>query len=116
MTAVDDITKLSNMRDAARYILEFMLEETKDSLKNDRKLLLAVVKALETIGVAAKSVSADCQQRYPQIPWQGVVAMRNRLDVGYLGYDIDVVWSTVQEDLEPLLVAIEMALHSESQK
>jgi uncharacterized protein with HEPN domain len=116
MTAIDDVTKLSVMRDAIQYILKSMSEETKDSLKKDRKLQLSVVKDLESIGGAAKRVSVGCQQRYPQIPWQGMVEMWNRLSSPYLGIDIDVVWRTVQDDLEPLLVAIEVALHSEQKR
>ena len=76
-------------------------------------LQLAVVKALEIIGEAANNVSNDCQQRYPQIPWRGMVGMRNRLVDAYFGINLDVVWRTVREDLEPLLAHLEAVLLAE---
>ena len=113
MTASDDLTRLKHMRDAALEVLEFMSGQTRENLKNNRMLQLAVVKALEIIGSVSNNISHDCQQRYPQIPWRGMVGMRNRLVHVYFGIDLDVVWRTVQEDLDPLLVALEIALLAE---
>ena len=113
MTVRDNLTRLGHMRDAALQALKFMSEETRESLESNDMLQLAVVKALEIIGEAANNVSIDCQQRYPQIPWEEMVGMRNRLVHAYFGINLDVVWRTVREDLEPLLAALEVALLAE---
>ena len=91
MTANDDVTRLEHMRDAAQEILEFMEGETLDSFENNRLLQLAVVRLLEVIGEAANYVSVDCQRRHPELPWRGMIGMRNRLIHAYFGVDLNVI-------------------------
>ena len=45
-------------------------------------------------------------------PWQDIVAMRHRLIHGYFDIDLDIVWSTVTDDLPPLAEQLERALAS----
>jgi uncharacterized protein with HEPN domain len=59
MTAIDDLTRLHHMQDAASEALGFMSGKTRDDLANNRMLVLAVVKDLEIIGEAAGRISAD---------------------------------------------------------
>jgi uncharacterized protein with HEPN domain len=35
----------------------------------------------------------------PENPWRLIVATRNRLIHGYLGIDVDTVWSIVRDDV-----------------
>jgi len=42
-----------------------------------------------------------------------MIGMRNRLVHAYFGINLDVVWRTVREDLEPLLAELEVALSAE---
>jgi uncharacterized protein with HEPN domain len=49
---------------------------------------------------------------WPDIAWQDIVAMRHRLIHGYFDIDLDIVWSTVTEDLPPLAAQLERALGS----
>jgi uncharacterized protein with HEPN domain len=72
----------------------------------DRRTNLAVVRALEIIGEAARHIPAIIRRRHPQVAWQDMVAMRNKLIHGYFGVDLEVLWRTVQEDLPPLSDAI----------
>ncbi len=76
----------------------------------DRRTNLAVVRALEIIGEATHHIPAGTRRRYPQEPWQDMVAMRNKFIHGYLGVDLEVLWRTVQEDLPPLRDAIQQIL------
>ena len=103
MTAIDDLTRIRHMRDAAQEIIEFATESSRASLAANRMLQLAIVKDLEIIGEAANNVSAKSQEKYAYIPWRGMVGMRNRLVHAYFGIDLDVVWQTVQLEL-PLLI------------
>ena len=57
MTAIDDLTRLHHIQDAAREAIDFMSGKIKDDLANNRMLVLAVVKDLEIIGEAAGSIS-----------------------------------------------------------
>jgi Ribonuclease HepT-like len=48
--------------------------------------------------------------RHANIPWAQIIAMRNRLIHGYDIVDYDIVWSTVSEDLPPLIAELEKIL------
>ncbi|MCH7713034.1 MAG: DUF86 domain-containing protein [Chloroflexi bacterium] len=76
------------------------------TFRTDRRTNLAVVRALEIMGEAARHIPASVRRNYPQIPWQDIVDMRNKLVHEYFGVDLEVLWRTVQEDLPPLRDAI----------
>ncbi len=76
---------------------------------NEEKVL-AVVRALEVVGEAARQVPAAVRARYPEIPWRDAIGMRDKLIHGYFGVDMEVVWRAVHEDLPPLRDAIPRVL------
>lgn len=63
----------------------------------------ATLRDLEPIGEAATHVPDAVRQAHTEIPWRLVIATRNRLIQGYLGIDIDTLWSIVQDDVPNLL-------------
>lgn len=67
---------------------------------------LAVIRALEVIGEAAKHLPAPVQQDYPEVPWRNIVGMRDVLIHHYFGVDLEMVWKTVQQDLPRLRAAV----------
>lgn len=67
----------------------------------------ATVRNLELIGEAATHVPDEARMTAPDIPWRMIIATRNRLIHGYLGIDNDTLWSIIQDDIPPLIVALE---------
>jgi len=67
----------------------------------------AVVKRLENIGEAVKHLSKSTRNRHPEIPWERVGGMRDRLIHDYLEVDFKIVWGVTQRDLPPLKSAVE---------
>ena len=67
----------------------------------------ATVRNLELIGEAATHVPLDARLLAPDVPWRQVVATRNLLIHGYLGIDMDTLWSIVQTDIPHLLAALQ---------
>ncbi len=62
---------------------------------------------IEIIGEAASRVSPKGKDRFPDLPWDDIVGMRNRLIHGCFDVDLDQVWLTVTRDLPPLLARLE---------
>ena len=60
----------------------------------------------ESINQINKSTEGKLLQERPEIPWIDVIGIRNHIAHGYFDIDGEVVLSTIQEDLDPLLEAI----------
>ncbi len=106
----DDRIRLQHMLDAARDALAFAGGHSRSDLDGDRQLVLAVVKCVEIIGEAASQVSARGRSEAAGLPWAEMVAMRHHLVHAYYDVNLDVVWSTIKEDLPPLAEALERIL------
>lgn len=113
MTVHNDLSRLQHIRDASNEALQFIVNQTKDDLEDNRMLALSLVKELEIIGEAANNISKECQNRYPNIPWSDMIGMRNRLVHAYFGIDYDIVWQTVTESLPSLLKEIQSIIAQE---
>jgi uncharacterized protein with HEPN domain len=101
---------LRDMVQAAADAIVFTQGMDFSIFSGDRRTNLAVVRALEIIGEAARQVPTDVRRRYPQVPWQDMADMRNKLIHEYFGVDLEVVWRTVQEDLPQLVGAVQQIL------
>ena len=106
----DDKIRLTHMLSAAREARAFVRNETRASIEKDRKLILALVKAVEIIGEAASKTSMECQKDLTQIPWRNIIGMRNRLIHAYFDVNLDILWKTITEDLGPLISELENIL------
>jgi len=107
MSVSDDQIRVRHMLEAAREAKIFVQGKKREDLDDDRLLVLGVIKAVEIIGEAASKVSKEYQAAHAQIPWSAIIAMRNILIHVYFGIDLNEVWSTVQNDLPPLIVELE---------
>jgi uncharacterized protein with HEPN domain len=90
----------------AEVALEFIAGYTADTFRADRKTQYAVVRALTTIGEAAKKVLPADKDRSPGVPWRMITGMRDRLVHRYNDIRLDVVWTTASEDVPALLPQI----------
>ena len=109
----DDEIRLRHMLEAAREAASFAMGRARDDLETDRQLVLALVKDIEIIGEAAAQITEDTRSRTPSIPWQKIIAMRNRLVHAYFSINLDIVWQTVQQDLTTLIETLKRVVPQE---
>ncbi len=109
----EDEIRLRHMLAAATEALDFLADRTLGNLADDRKLALALVKEIEIIGEAAYQMADESLAELPDIPWPAVINMRHRLVHAYHDINLHNVFSTVQEDLPPLIEHLEKALKTE---
>jgi uncharacterized protein with HEPN domain len=101
---------MRHMLDYAREAVSFSAGRSRQDVDANRMLRHALTHLVEVIGEAARKVTPDGRARFPDIPWETIVATRNRIVHGYDSVDYDVVWRIVTEELPELIAALERAL------
>lgn len=91
---------LHDIVDAIDDIMQFTQGITFEQFQSDKKTVYAVVRCLEVIGEAVKKIPKAQKDKYPDIPWREIAGMRNKLIHEYFGVDVDVLWDTVQADID----------------
>jgi uncharacterized protein with HEPN domain len=103
------------MLDAARKAREFVTGCERKDLTEDGQLSFALRALIQIIGEAAKKVTVETQSQAPHIQWTAIAGMRNRVIHGYFDVNLEIVWTTVTQDLPSLVTALETLLESEDQ-
>ena len=98
------------MREAAASALEMAAGRTRSELDANMMLRMARTRCLEVLGEAASKVTPATRAELPSVPFWKIVSMRNRLIHAYFDVDLNIVWTTVAEDLPALLPALDSAL------
>ncbi len=62
----------------------------------------AVIRRFEIIGEAAYKISAEFKSKHPELEWQLMKDMRNKLAHEYFGISMSTLYSTIKSDL-PIL-------------
>jgi len=88
---------LEDIINAMNKALQFVEGISYDEFHKDSKTVFAVVRAIEIIGEAVKSIPKDVREEYPEVPWKGMAGMRDKVIHGYFGIDMKVVWDTVKK-------------------
>ena len=112
MSRDDPQVRLRHMLAYAREAVELMRNRRRADLDTDRALGLAILRCVEIVGEAASRIPVAIRGRYRKIPWQQLISMGNRLIHGHDIVDYDIVWSTVADDLPPLIAELEKKLSS----
>lgn len=83
---------LKNIQEAVRRIRTYTAAMTYDRFLADIKTQDAVIRNLEIIGEATKSLSTELRGKYPDVHWKGMAGVRDRLIHHYFGINLDIVW------------------------
>jgi len=97
---------LQQMIRGSRDALTFVEGMDNGAFMDDLRTQRAVVMSLMIVGEAAARVISDHPDfatANPDIPWQAIRGMRNRIAHGYFDIDLSVVWQTVQAELPDLI-------------
>ncbi len=111
-----DAAYLWDMLKASRTAQEIAARFTREHYQSDELLRLAVERVVEIIGEAANQVSETTIGQTSAIPWADIIGMRNRLVHAYFDINLEILWKTIQDDLPPLIVALEDVLKRELAK
>jgi uncharacterized protein with HEPN domain len=92
---------------ACRSIIRFTGAMSLDEYLADEKTRYAVMRAYEILGKAVRHLPETLRSANPDIPWSTTAAVRNRIVHGYFGIDDSILFTSIDEDLKPLLPRLE---------
>jgi uncharacterized protein with HEPN domain len=98
-----DPAYLWDMLEAAQTLRELAAGLSVATYLADRKTQLAVERAIEILGEAARRVSPTVQQAHPEIPWAGIIAQRNVIAHEYGEIKQERLWAVATVHVEDLI-------------
>ncbi len=84
-----------------------------DDFELDDKTIDSVLRNLEIIGEASRHVPREIQARYSDLPWVEMNTMRNIVIHEYHGVNLKIIWTTIKNDLPPLIPRLKEILKDE---
>lgn len=110
MSSRDHRVTLKQIEEYAHHAQEICAGKTLQELLADWQATLALERALEVLGEAAKRLPDELRDQYPQVAWKAVAGMRDRLSHGYDDIDYEILWKAVHEQLPTLLATVAQML------
>lgn len=96
---------LFHMQQTAEDACGFVTGFSRERFLADRRTQRAVIMSLIILGESASKLMdkhTEFTRRHPQIPWNGLRGMRNRIAHGYFDINLEVIWNTLQGALPEL--------------
>ena len=103
---------VQDMIEFGEKVLSYTEGFDQSAFVSDGVIYDATLRNIELIGEAATHVPDEVREENTQIPWRVIIGTRNRVAHGYLGLDVDVIWSVIQDDVPALLPQLRGLLDS----
>ena len=85
------------------------------SFKQDHKTVDAVIRNFEVIGEASKKLPDNIKAKYPEVPWQEMYYLRNKVSHEYFGVDYEIIWDVAKNYLPENKLQIVTILNKEKE-
>lgn len=90
---------LDDMHLAMERIAEYIHGYSFIKFKQDYKTVDAVIRNFEIIGEASKNLPLEFKEKYPEIPWNEMYLLRNKVSHEYFGIDYEIIWDVASNYL-----------------
>jgi len=94
--------QLDDIIQAITSIREYVKDMDYKAFEADRKTQDAVIRNLEIIGEAARTMPDEVRDKAAEIEWYKIIALRNILIHEYFGVNLKIVWDVIQNKLDVL--------------
>jgi uncharacterized protein with HEPN domain len=97
----DPKERLRDMLEAIEHI-ERYASRGKEAFEQDELIQNWIVRHLQIIGEAARTMPQEVRESAPNVPWSEMIGMRHILVHGYFRIDTEIVWDVIERDLPRL--------------
>lgn len=105
--------RIEDILEAIERIRQYTANFDEDAFAANSLVTDAVIRNFIIIGEAANHVPETIRSRYPDVPWVTMRGMRNLNVHEYFADDPAILWSTIQDDLPPLVPQLQTILAHE---
>lgn len=96
---------LEHILEALKRIFDYVEDIGEVGFLTNALVQDAVLRNLEIIGEASNKLVRYHDgfiKQYPDVPWEDMYWMRNRISHGYFSIDFEIIWQTIEQDLPAL--------------
>jgi uncharacterized protein with HEPN domain len=93
---------LKDILTACRKIESIVTAISEEAFLADEVLPAAVLHHLTVIGEAISRLSVELRDRYPEVPWRQIVAVRHRIVHAYFDLDWQILWDAAADEIPEL--------------
>ncbi len=101
---------LEHILESISLIEQYVGQMSRNEFIRSPQVQDAVIRRLQIIGEAVKSLRDDLWSRYPGLPWRQIAGMRDVLIHKYFAVDLILVWNVIRRDLPALKATLEEIL------
>ncbi len=105
-----DLAYLWDMRKFARQAHAMVRRVAFERLEKDSVRRLALERALELVGEAARRVSQKIQRAHPEIDWRGLIGQRNVIAHDYGVIDLRRLYDAARLKVPSLMASLDSIL------
>jgi uncharacterized protein with HEPN domain len=98
---------LHDMLEAARLIRGYLSGVTFEEFGHNSEKRDAVALRITVLGESAHRIERATEAVLPGVPFKSIRGMRNRIAHDYGAVDFKIVWAVTQEEIAPLITALE---------
>ena len=104
---------LDDIQLAMSRIAEYIKGYDFERFKKDYKTIDAVIRNFEIIGEASKKLDETIKSKYPEVPWQEMYHLRNKISHEYFGVDYEIIWDIAKNYLPENKIHIDLIIEKE---
>lgn len=105
--------RLEDILESSANIQSYIEGASLETFVDDKKTVRAVAYEMVVIGEAVRQISPTVRQRFPQIPWAQMQAVRNVAVHEYFRLDPVILWETVSRHMPVVAAALREILARE---
>lgn len=105
-----DLQFLLDMLQSAELVSKYTARCSKTEFVDNIQLQDSVIRRLLVLAEAARRISDQTRQTLPNISWQEINGMRNRLVHEYNDVNLNIIWDVIKTEIPALIAELKIRI------